>query len=76
VARHLDLVAALDPEAAWPDFSAENARVRRALPEYYYDFSRAHEDAGARPMWLERAFDGETVRFRVRAARSRGGRPP
>ena len=74
VARHLDLVAALDPEAAWPDFSAENARVRRALPEYYYDFSRAHEDAGARPMWLERAFDGETVRSAFeRLARAVGG---
>jgi hypothetical protein len=62
VRRHLDVIASLDPEAAWPDLAAENARVRRALSEYYYDLSRAHEDAGAHPMWLERAGHGETVR--------------
>lgn len=62
VRRHLDVVASLAPEAGWPDRSAENARVRRALPEFYYDLSRAHEDAGAHPMWLERTHAGETVR--------------
>ncbi len=31
--------------AIWPDRAAENARVRQALSEYYYDLSRAHEDA-------------------------------
>lgn len=72
--RHLELVAALDPGAPWPDRSAENARVRRELPEYYYDLSRAHGDAGARPMWLEPAFPGETVRsaFARLAAGARG----
>ncbi|UQA58617.1 hypothetical protein [Polyangium aurulentum] len=62
VRRHLDMLAALDPHAPWPDRAAENARVRRAFPEYYYDLSRAHVDAGAHPMWLEPASAGETVR--------------
>lgn len=59
--RHLVLVSMLEPDALWPDRSAENARVRCALPEYYYDLSRAHEDAGAHPMWLERSHAHETV---------------
>ncbi|MDI1443599.1 hypothetical protein [Polyangium sp. 6x1] len=59
--RHLDVVAELEPKAPWPDWSAENARVRRAFPEYYYDLTRAHEDAGAHAMWIERAHPGEPV---------------
>ncbi|HSN99496.1 MAG TPA: hypothetical protein VLS89_14470 [Candidatus Nanopelagicales bacterium] len=60
--RHLGAIAALEPEAPWPDRAAENARARRDLPEYYYDLSRAHGDAGARPMWLEPVGPAETAR--------------
>ncbi|MEP7124427.1 MAG: hypothetical protein ABJE95_26095 [Byssovorax sp.] len=59
--RHLELIGTLGPEDVWPDRSPENARVRRALPEYYYDLSRAHEDAGAHPMWIEREGAHETA---------------
>lgn len=61
VRRHLDEVDRLPPDAAWPDHAAENARTRSLLPEYYYDLSRAHADAGARPMWFERRSLDETV---------------
>lgn len=51
--RHLEELALLDPDVAWPDRCHENRLVRDRLPEYYYDFSCAHEDAANRPMWLE-----------------------
>ncbi len=62
VRRHLDVIAELPPDAPWPDRSAENERVRSVFPEYYYDLSRAHGDAGGHAMWLERTHPGETVR--------------
>lgn len=61
VRRHLDDVDRIPPGASWPDRAAENARTRAALPEYYYDLSRAHGDAGARPMWFEPCSPDETV---------------
>ncbi|MEM9488633.1 MAG: hypothetical protein AAGC55_05785 [Myxococcota bacterium] len=62
VLRHLDIIAALHPDTVWPDRTAENAQVRIALPEYYYDLTRAHEDPASRPMWLEPDTPGESVR--------------
>jgi hypothetical protein len=59
--RHLEMISKLSPDAVWPDRSPDNARVRRALPEYYHDLSRAHEDAGAHPMWMEREHAHETA---------------
>ena len=61
VVRHLHMFEQLEPHAPWPDRTAENARVRAALPEYYYDFATAHEDPGRVPYWMEPLHPGETV---------------
>jgi hypothetical protein len=61
ILRHLHAFDELGPKCAWPDWSAENARVRAHYTEYYYDFATAHDDPGLVPYWMEPQFRGETV---------------
>lgn len=61
VLRHLRVFRELGPRSSWPDRSFENAQVRARCPEYYYDFTTVHEDAGSLPYWMEPSYPGETV---------------
>lgn len=62
VYRHLLLIGEMAPHDLWLDRRRDNQRVRGSLAEYYYDYSGAHGDAAASPMWLEPAHPRERVR--------------
>ncbi len=61
VLRHLERMAELSPSDRWPDHRNDNARVRAQFPDYYYDFTHAHEDAANAPIWLEPLHADERV---------------
>ena len=74
----LQWLARLDPRAALPNRSGENASVRSGQRDYYYDLSRKETDRLEAPFWVVPDAPGETVgqafeRVAVRAERILAG---
>ena len=61
LAASLQWLATLDPRAALPDRALENAHLRSARHDYYYDLSRRETDRLETPFWITPGFPGETV---------------
>ena len=61
LAASLQWFAALDPEDALPERSAENAAQRSGRQDWYYDLSRNETDHLETPFWATPAFPGERV---------------
>ena len=57
----LQWLATLDPGAALPDRSAENASLRSGRRDYYYDLSRRETDRLEAPFWVVPDAPGESV---------------
>ena len=61
LAGSLRWLASLDPRAALPDRSMENAALRANRRDYYYDLSRKETDRLETPFLISPAFPGENV---------------
>ena len=61
LAASLQWLAGLDPGAALPDRSAENASLRSGRRDCYYDLSRRETDRLETPFWVVPDAPGETV---------------
>lgn len=59
--HNLQWLNILPQNIALPNKAAENANTRDQFPDYYYDLSRKHSAHLEKPMWLEPAYDYETV---------------
>ncbi len=49
--HNFEVLAALDPEAPFPDLLAENMATRARFSDYYYDLSRRETDQLETPFW-------------------------
>lgn len=58
--HNLHWLRKLPPDQLLPDRSAENTKLRKESPDYYYDLSRAHTVHLESPYWIEPAYPGET----------------
>ena len=61
LAASLRWLASLDPRAALPDRSRENAALRSGRRDYYYDLSRKETDRLETPFPIVPAFPGESA---------------
>ena len=61
LAASLRWLASLDPRAALPDRSRENAALRSGRRDYYYDLSRKETDRLETPFPITPAFPGESA---------------
>ncbi len=61
LAASLRWLASLDPQAALPDRSTENAALRAGRRDYYYDLSRTETDRLETPFRIVPAFPGESA---------------
>lgn len=59
--HNLQWLNELPQNIALPNRTAENANTREQFPDYYYDLSRKHSAHLEKPMWIEPAYDHETV---------------
>jgi len=60
--QNLIWLQSLDPDSLLPDRSVENASLRSAFPDYYYDLTRKHSGHLQAVYWVEPHHPGETVR--------------
>ena len=61
LAASLQWLAALNPGSALPDRALENAALRSARHDHYYDLSRKETDRLETPFWITPDHPGETV---------------
>ena len=59
--HNLQQMAALRPDAPYPDRKDENRHVRLTHRDYYYDLSRAETDHLESPFWYEASEEGLSV---------------
>lgn len=62
LAAHLSALAALAPDAPWPDRSVENTRLASAFPDHYYDLARGHTAHLEQLFWYPPSRPGEPAR--------------
>lgn len=62
LAAHLDALAALSPDAPWPERSRENDHLAATFRDFYYDLARGHTAHLEHPCWYPPSHPNECAR--------------